>query len=569
MDVRKRFVVFGQSRLASWVTNDLVAAGHHVLVVYAVSEPVWPDLEALGSLIEMRGVTGSVPIAFEQLDLEDVRCILAVSTNDEDNLHVALTANKVAPNVPVVLRTFDEALAQALDQGTNIRAAFSVSALAAPSFVGAALSEEVLATLILGEARVLVCRIVVDPRGRLVGRSLSHIESTSRCRVLWASHDVGSAAPAGTILVLGGLLDDILVLARDNEPPAAHTAPQQARNVRRRQVAHAPRRRIAQYSALILTAMLLIGSVVFHYALDLGPVDTLYFVITTLTTTGYGDITLQNTSPAVKIFGSGLMLADTILVGVLFSYLAAWMTTDWMDVRMGRRAARSNDHAIIAGLGNVGYRVQRIFHRLGIPTVVMERSNQGRFVEAVRESSAVLVGDAALPESLEAAGIARARYFIAVTDDDMTNIQGALQARRLNPDIHTVTRVVNPHLAELLPTGFTIDAVLNPTVVASDAFVGAATDQRIPRTFEVAGQPWTALRWTCDHAFELEERLAWGRAGIHIIATENDDDELVPAPRGVGLPTGTTMVLAGPSAAVQEHLGRRSPATTDEFGDLT
>lgn len=567
MDLRKRFVVFGQSRLAAWVVHDLVAAGHRVLVIYAEGDPVDPDLRGLGDAIEMRGVTTSPPAAFEALSLEHVSCILALSKSDEDNLHVALTANKVAPTIPVVLRTFDESLAQALEQGTNIRAAFSVSALAAPSFVGAALSEEVLATLILGEARVLVCQVVVHPKGRLAGLSADQIEATSRCRVLWASQDISTATPPNTIVALGGLLDDILVLARDNEPPRHPVAP--ARAVRERRPARAAPRAIAQYAGITLLVALVIAIAVFKVALDLSLVDAVYFVTTTVTTTGYGDFTLKDASIGVKLFGSFLMLLDTVMVGVLFSYLAAWMTTDWMEVRMGRRAARMNHHAVIAGLGNVGYRVQQLFHRLGIAAVVVERGDQGRFVEAVRERSVVLVGDAALPETLEAAGVGRARYFIAVTDDDMTNIQAALQARRLNPDIHTVVRVVNPHLAHLLPSGFTLDAVLNPTDVARDAFVGAATDQRVPRTFRIAEQPWTALRWTCDDAFGVEERLAWGRAGIHIVATESERGELIPAPRGVGLPAGTTMVLAGPAEAVAQHLGRRRPAQVEEFGDLT
>jgi Trk K+ transport system NAD-binding subunit len=306
-----------------------------------------------------------------------------------------------------------------------------------------------------------------------------------------------------------------------------------------------------------LLGLLVVATVVFMKTLDLAPVDAIYFVVTTATTTGYGDISLHRAPAWLKMFGSVLMVSDAVLLAILISHLAAYLTTDRIEERMGRRAARMTHHAVIAGLGNVGYRAQRIFHRLAIPTVVIERSNSVRFVEAVRENSVVLIGDGSLPEALEAASIERARYFLAVTDDDMTNIQATLQARRQNPAIRTVTRIMNPHLAELLPRGFSVDVVLNPTVVSADAFVGAATDQRAPRSFSVAGQPWIALHWRLEAELTVEEREAWSAAGIQVVATEEADGSLVAARRASALPGGTHMVVAGPAAAIEARLELR------------
>ena len=41
-------------------------------------------------------------------------------------------------------------------------------------------------------------------------------------------------------------------------------------------------------------------------------------------------------------------------------------------------------HAVVVGLGTVGYRIERLLFDLGIPTVVLERDPDTRFGAAVR-----------------------------------------------------------------------------------------------------------------------------------------------------------------------------------------
>ena len=76
--------------------------------------------------------------------------MLALSESDLENLRGAVAARDLAPTVPVVLRAFDPLLADQLEQGWNVRRAYSVSALAAPAFVAAACGDAVLETLRLG-----------------------------------------------------------------------------------------------------------------------------------------------------------------------------------------------------------------------------------------------------------------------------------------------------------------------------------------------------------------------------------------------------------------------------------
>ena len=72
---------------------------------------------------------------------------------------------------------------------------------------------------------------------------------------------------------------------------------------------------------------------------------------------------------------------------------------------------------------------------------MLELAPDARFVEAVRERSVVLSGDVRLPENLQRAAIEQAVAFLACTNDDLTNVQSCLHARRLNPGIRTVARI--------------------------------------------------------------------------------------------------------------------------------
>ena len=190
-------------------------------------------------------------------------------------------------------------------------------------------------------------------------------------------------------------------------------------------------------------------------------VDAVYFVVTTATTTGYGDISLKDTADWLKLFGCVVMLTGGALLGILFSYLAAVATAERLDETMSRQAGRMRGHIVVAGLGNLGYRVRGICCDLGLEVAVLDLAPRPRFAEALRARAPVLAGDASLPDNLERVSVATASAFLACTSDDLANIQACLHARRLNPQITTVARIFDDALAEQISAGFAIDQALS------------------------------------------------------------------------------------------------------------
>jgi len=90
--------------------------------------------------------------------------------------------------------------------------------------------------------------------------------------------------------------------------------------------------------------------------MDLSLVDAFYFVGTTVTTVGYGDITPLKASPALKLYAVLLMLFGSATLATLTSILTAFVVTERFEKLLGRRRVPSEGHVVVVGLGNVGNR---------------------------------------------------------------------------------------------------------------------------------------------------------------------------------------------------------------------
>ena len=503
--------------------------------------------------------TGDYEDLLGRADLAGAACLLTLGEDDLDNLRVVAAANEVAPQVPVVLRAFDAALAEQLETGLNVRRSFSASALAAPAFVAAVFSEEVRETLRLGEAEVPLCVVTVSVDSPLVGLTFGGMKREWGCAAVarrrpdaaW-QHARGDAdvIAAGDELVVGGLLLDVLRLALQDNPILADPPRRNRRRLTtwRTRVQRTPTMVTAAAIALIVLLALTVG--VFAWALDLGPTDALYRAITN----AFGDVGLSEESSWLKIFGVAVMVAGALLIGIVFTHLTAMFTADRIEERSGRHARRMRNHVIIAGLGTVGFRVARLLDELEVPTVVVERAADNRFREAVASRVPVLSGDVRLAENLERASVAEARCVVACTDDELTNVAACAQARRMNPSIRTVARCFDDALSQRLG-GFGIDAVVSMSRAAAGAFVGAAIDERAARHLKLGDLELVAFRHEIERDLSAEEVAVWREEGARILAVQPPGGQVLPPVAALeGLAEGSVVILAGPEPIVQRFL---------------
>jgi voltage-gated potassium channel len=175
---------------------------------------------------------------------------------------------------------------------------------------------------------------------------------------------------------------------------------------------------------------------------------------------------------------------------------------------------RLRDHIVVCGLGHVGYRVVEELHRMGEPIVALEKRESDSFVEAVRDLGVpVHVGDARRDELLLATGIARARAVVCATNDDMVNVEIALDAKRMNPNIRVVMRMFDQRLARKvggaleLDESFSTSALAAPLIAIQASHPGVLSAYRLGESIRVTAEVTVGARGAGKQVSELEDSL--------------------------------------------------------------
>lgn len=120
------------------------------------------------------------------------------------------------------------------------------------------------------------------------------------------------------------------------------------------------------------------------------------------------------------------------------------------------------DHVVIVGGGNVGLHVARMLEReshIRVRLIERDADRANKAVAAVKRSI-VINGDGLNTDILAEAGVDRADFVIAITDDDKANLLIANLAKRAGAK-RALALINSPELASLAPD-LRVDTVLDP-----------------------------------------------------------------------------------------------------------
>ncbi|HZX96696.1 MAG TPA: NAD(P)-binding protein [Myxococcales bacterium] len=179
---------------------------------------------------------------------------------------------------------------------------------------------------------------------------------------------------------------------------------------------------------------------------------------------------------------------STVAGGLLrFAYLFFAKTRndkEWFAVL----AQTLKDHVIVCGAGRVGFRVFEQLHKLSVPMVLIEKDESKPFIAQIRDVGVpVLIDDVRAMGTLERANLKHARSIVCATDDDLANLNVALDARKIRPGIRVVMRLFDDDLVEKTRTSFDAQA-FSTSALAAPALAMAALDPNIKNSFEVGGR---------------------------------------------------------------------------------
>jgi len=211
----------------------------------------------------------------------------------------------------------------------------------------------------------------------------------------------------------------------------------------------------------LLAALVLIGTIGFHFIEGWPWFESFYTVLITVTTIGANDARMNEAGRIFSVFviivGVGLVF---LAIGALASALLEFeLHKIFGRRRMEREIARLKDHYIICGAGRVGRSVVRELIRNKVPYVIVD--NNVEKMQKLDPTWLVFTGDATQETALRSVNIAEARGLVAAATTDAINLYIVLTARTLNPKLKIIARASEEDAEKHLRTAGA-DTVLSP-----------------------------------------------------------------------------------------------------------
>lgn len=207
-------------------------------------------------------------------------------------------------------------------------------------------------------------------------------------------------------------------------------------------------------------------------------VTALYFVVETLSTTGYGDF-----SPAtelaqgfmISVWLIGLSVFATAVVSVLGPALTNRMSR--LFTPGGERRMHKN-HVIVVGSGAIAANTAQELVDRGIDFVQIVPDNKTPPLERYP----VIHGDPSDDETLLNAGVERARMLIAAHEDDGENAFISLTAKNIAPAVKVLVVASSRRAIKRLQLA-QADTVFAPTEAGSRLLANLIEGHRLPTEF--------------------------------------------------------------------------------------
>ena len=522
-------VLCGLNELGYRTLEELVRLGEHVVVVVrSPAEELARGARELGATL-VRGSYRDQAV-LRAAGVPSASALVVTEDDDVGNLHAALAAQELNPALRMRLRMFNRELGRRVQELFEDCQVFDSAALAVPAFVSAALLQDWQQRVEAGGRTLVVRRAAAGDPGVLLPLARIHPDGTAEL------------FPEGT--------DEVLCLA--GAPPA----PARRSRHPERPALEQPGRVAAAWTVLLgadvrlrVMTVIVLGLTVTGIAIfwwfsgqELDLIDAIYFTVTIMTTTGFGDINLRDASPALQLYGVALMLAGTAALAILFALITDALISARLARVLGANIPRGlHDHVVVCGLGNIGYRIVEQLHDLGVPVVAAELHETNRYLPAVRRLGVpVLVADIRLPETLEVLDVGRARSVVVVTSSDIVNLETALNVQALNPDIRVVQRLFDPDLAARVERAFGFHISRSPSALAAPSFAAAAAGEHVLATIAVGTAVLAVARLRVEPGCRAE-----GRTVAELEAAAGSRVLLLDGPSGPSWHPGGATRLAG------------------------
>ena len=487
--------------------------------------------------------------------IDQSRAILIVTSDESVNVECAIAARRLSPNIQIILRSSRHNLNELLARQLGKFVALDATELPAMTFALAGLGDDTVSVFNIGRHRFRVIDQIVragDLRfDRQPVRQLHHplFRLLDFTPVEKPQQPMGWATTASSVFhrwqphVQVSLGDRVAYIELEKAPDTQPQGDQFARLVRElNDIRLDWRRRMLRLRQTSEQSLSRVATIAFSTAIILWAIGTLLLKTTingiswtraisagaTLLLGGYGDVFggLGPTQAPGWVLLTCLLITVASLLGVLgvFGLLAERLLNSRYDfLQKQPRLPRSN-HVVVVGLGRIGRKVTRLLVDLNQSVVAVSEEPHPELMGQIP----LLVGN--IIKALPAANLTTAKSIIAVTDDQMLNLEVALLAtestlvrdRPFSPVVRTRNQEFSENLAALMPDAQTFC----PYALSAEAFAGAAFGENILGLFRLSGQTILIVEYTISWGDTLIghqlAKIAYGYGVVPILQETKD-----------------------------------------------
>ncbi|MEM8505010.1 MAG: NAD-binding protein [Cyanobacteria bacterium P01_D01_bin.1] len=453
--------------------------------------------------------------------IEESRAVLIVTSDESTNVECAIAVRRLNPDIQIILRSSRHSLNTLLARQLGKFVALDATELPAMTFALAGLGDDIVSVFTVGRHRFrIVERFVRAGEPRFDQKQMQALHEGS-FRLLdfepveSPSQPLGWATTASSVFhrwqpyvrVAAGDRVAYIEVVADTSGPTKRRTPLTAINQlvedwktgdwRRRlrnwrQSSEQSTSRV--FATVLVTALVLwtAGTLLLKFT---GPAGITWVKAISLGAIlllgGYGDVFggfgTSGIPGWVQLACLMITVVSILVVLGVLGLLADQLISSRFDFLQKRPRLPRSHHVIVIGLGRIGKKVTNLLLELNQPLVAIDKQlNHPELFTQVP----LLVGN--VLEELPAANLATARSIIAVTDDQMLNLEVALLASEKNlggthsfaPVVRTRSQSFSDNLAALMPQA----RAFCPYALSADAFAGAAFGENILGLFRLSEQ---------------------------------------------------------------------------------
>jgi Trk K+ transport system NAD-binding subunit len=176
-------VVVGLGNVGTRIAGQLHDLGVDVVCVDGHENPPGAGL---ARRLGLRLITGDArrEETLRAAEIGTCQALVSVTSSDSVNLETALHARALREDLRIVLRLFDDDLAERVEKAIGNIVSRSVPYLAAPAFAVAMLEHQVLRTIPVGRHVLLVAEVDLSPGAELAGNQVQKVHKAGEARVI-------------------------------------------------------------------------------------------------------------------------------------------------------------------------------------------------------------------------------------------------------------------------------------------------------------------------------------------------------------------------------------------------